>query len=205
MLCTLAQLKLRLGIGSADQTQDALLAQIITGVSAELAGAEGAGRPLEEAEIVEHFSVDGIYCEAIYTRAWPIVSVDEVLETWDGDWEGADELVADDDYWIEAAAGAIHRLGWWLPGRAAIRATYTAGYVPAETAADGEFEIADGQVLIPADITEAAIVQAVHSYQRRTSPGMTGESVQGASVNYYATQGLLPGVKAIMQRYRRAM
>ena len=58
---------------------------------------------------------------------------------------------------------------------------------------------------LPGDINEAAIQQSQFYFERRLSLGKTSEGVMGASVNTYAQDTLLPGVRETMRRYCRAM
>ena len=53
------------------------------------------------------------------------------------------------------------------------------------------------------DIVEAALQQSSFTFQRRTSLGLSSESVQGASISAYASDRLLPGVRQTMRRYAR--
>ena len=60
--------------------------------------------------------------------------------------------------------------------------------------------------LLPADLTEAALQQAGYFWQRRSALGMSGAGAgQGGSFSAYAQDDLLPGVQAIVARYRSFM
>ena len=58
---------------------------------------------------------------------------------------------------------------------------------------------------LPGDINEAAIQQAQFYFERRLSLGKTSEGIMGASVNTYAQDTLLPGVRETMRRYARVL
>jgi len=58
---------------------------------------------------------------------------------------------------------------------------------------------------LPGDINEAAIQQSQFYFERRLSLGKSSEGVMGASVNTYAQDDLLPGVRETMRRYARVL
>jgi|GEM_PF-3484280 len=64
------------------------------------------------------------------------------------------------------------------------------------------WEVLDG-LWVPDDLVDAAIKQSIHEFNARRTPGVSGESVQGANVSMDPAGGLLPGVKAVLERYRR--
>jgi len=63
--------------------------------------------------------------------------------------------------------------------------------------------LAAGEVPLPDDVTEAAIQQTCFYFQRKAELGLTGQSVQGASISTYARDELLPIVAQTMKRYGR--
>jgi hypothetical protein len=201
MLCTIDQVRRRLGIAGSDSAVEETLAEIVRAVSGEFCGPEGACRELEEANRTEYYDVEW-GTSSLFLRVWPVVRIDEIREAVLGDWESV-PAVPDSAWFFTAAGRVVRRWGPWLPGPQTVRVRYTAGYVPAEVAAAGGFGLMEGQAPVPADLAEAAIQQAVNNYNRRTAPGVTGEAVGGANVTFWAPQGLLPGVKATLQKYRR--
>jgi hypothetical protein len=56
---------------------------------------------------------------------------------------------------------------------------------------------------LPPDINEAAIQQTQFYFTRRLSLGQSSGGIQGASVQSYAQDDLLPGVRETMRRYAR--
>ncbi|HUU11239.1 MAG TPA: hypothetical protein VM431_11975 [Phycisphaerae bacterium] len=60
-------------------------------------------------------------------------------------------------------------------------------------------------VLLPGDVVEACLVQAGFQWQRRSRLGRSGESSRGGSVSHEARDELLPGVRTVMDRYRRLL
>ena len=58
---------------------------------------------------------------------------------------------------------------------------------------------------LPPDINEAAIQQSQFYFTRRLSLGQSSGGIQGASVQSYAQDDLLPGVRETMRRYQRVL
>ncbi len=208
-LCTVDQVKQRLGMPASDSRDDDVLATIVAGVSGRMAGAEGCGRPLEQQTLVQTYSPDTTDCRVLWTRVWPIVSVSELLERYTPlvAWGNAETLTEDTDFEVDAERGGLLRLGLpWSRGDRTVRVTCTAGYVPPSTSeADGWGGLSAGEVLLPGDLVEAAIAQAVNDFQRRRNPGATGQSAAGGNVSWQTPEGLLPGVRDVCGRYRRLM
>jgi len=131
MLATLAELKARLGItGSGD---DAALTLLLRAVSARLAiecGRVHGGRPcLEKTDLVWTALKVHPGQGHLWLPAWPIVSVEEVVEAVLGAFDEADELAADEDYQVDAERGALLRIACdWLWGDRTVRVTYVGGY-----------------------------------------------------------------------------
>jgi len=201
MLCTLAQFKTRYDVTGTGH--DALITQILTGVSAQLAAEAGRisqGVPaLEKTTLTETITVSDERLATIILACRPVVSITSVKEAFYGDHADADALVENEDYQIDKPLGLLHRIGYWLCGRLTVQVVYIGGYVSAgDTPGDGE-------TALPDDIVEAALDQAGFVYQRRMSKGLTSESVQGGSISAYAQDKLLPGVAATMRRYRRLL
>lgn len=62
-----------------------------------------------------------------------------------------------------------------------------------------------GERPLPDEIRGAAIQQTAFVFQRRKSLGLAGQSVQGASMQIYGRDELLPNVRQVMRRYNRMM
>jgi hypothetical protein len=207
-LCTRSQVKLRLGIGDAETGYDSVIDQLRDGVSAVMAGPAGAGRELEQTDLVEVYSIDDPVAWAIWLRCWPVVAVSEVLERWDAAdlWADLTALTADTDYQVDAASGLLLRVGVrWPRGLQSVRVTYEAGYVTPDTQAGAGWELGDGETIMPADLVEAAIAQCVHAFNRRKDPAAASAGVAGGNVSLGGVEaaGLLPGVIEVCRRYRR--
>lgn len=147
-LCSLSQLKLRLGIGTADTEDDDLLAGIITGVSGQMAGAAGRNHRglncLEKSDFTEEISVPEAATPHIWVAAWPIVEITEIKEAWAKGWDDADALTEDTDFLVNYANGCLTRVGRWLSGTLTVRVKYTGGFTPCEPwASGGDYEVDD--------------------------------------------------------------
>lgn len=199
-LCTLSQVKTRLSIPDSESGYDALLTGIIAGVSEQMAGSAGAGRPLEQGSFVHAINVLDAQAAAIWLPVWPIVDVDEVLERpagLVGTWTDATELTEDDEFSWNAESGLLVRVaGYWPTGLQSVRVSYDAGYVAAGgTPQTGEFAM-------PSDIIEAAVQQCVHVYAKRDNPGIGGGGAGGANA-YYPAIGIEPARDPIRSTRRR--
>lgn len=199
MLCTLAQFKARYDVeGSGD---DAMITQILTGVSAQLAAACGricqAAPCLEKTSLTELITVHDDRVHTLMLSAFPVISITSVKEAFYGAFDDADALVENEAYQLHPQLGLLYRIGYWLRGRLTVQVVYSGGHTPA-----GD-EVGAGEIALPDDIVEAALQQAGFTWQRRASLGLTGESVQGGSISAYAQDKLLPGVAETMRRYRR--
>jgi len=214
LVCSLAQFKTRYGFqGEAD---DEAILQVLRGVSAQIAGACGrvwGGQAcLLKAERIHTIQVTLPNDPILYLPAWPVVDVDEVIEALYGAFDAEDELVADEDYALDAEHGTLERIGGgWLFGLrsvavagGAVRVTYTAGYTSPSESEGAGYVAAAGEVLLPADLVEAGLQQSGFAWQRRSALGLAGGSAgQGGSASWSAEDDLLAGVKAVCQNYRR--
>ena len=210
-LCTRSQVKLRLDIADGETAYDAVIDAIRDGVSALIAGAEGAARDLEQADLIEVRNVPDPVSRALWLHCWPVVAIAEVLERSGASelWADLTALTADTDYQVNAASGLLLRASsWWPQGLQVVRISYEAGYVTPDTQAGVGWTIAAGEVVMPADLVEAAVQQAVHVFQRRRDPAQLGGGTAGGNIYTAASLGaaeLLPGVAAVARRYRRVM
>jgi len=194
MLCTLANLKAHLGIGAADTEYDAVLTKIIGAVSAELARiagrvANGAACLELQTGLVLTLNVPRDRTQTIYLPCYPVKEISEIKEALFGEFAAATALTANTEYQLEAAVGGLWRVGYWLRGVQTVRVTWTGGYV----AAGGT--PAAGETALPADIEGWATIQCAHEFLRRTTPGASGQSAQGANVSWIGAVDLLPIVR----------
>ena len=235
-LCTLAQVKTQVGISGSGS--DAVLTQLIAGVSAAMARDAGrvwGGSPcLEKTTLTQLLTVGEDRTRTLWLAAWPVVSITEIKEAAYEGFADVDALTVAEDYQLDSPLGAIHRIGWWLKEINSVRVSYIGGYTRADAWASGtayttgdvvsygsavytctsavtgttappsdaaHWTLATGQTALPDDLVTAALRQVAHEFQHRASPGMRGEAVQGASINFHADDRLLPGVRAACAGY----
>ena len=128
--CTVDQVKVRLGIASADTTQDAVIAQIILGVSDRFSGAEAAGRDLG-IQTVRNYLFDLPYrSQHIWLpTAYPVVAITSIKEAMFGQFDSYPELVENTDFQLNRLSGKITRIGLqWFRGTGTVRITWQGGY-----------------------------------------------------------------------------
>ena len=205
-LCTLANVKLLLGIG--DTTKDTLLEMLITKASAAICA--HTGRVLKRATYTaEPYAVNGqLY---LYLRQWPIQTLTSVTL-------GGVVLTVNEDYYLsaaDAAAGRLYRPQGWsgkyltrglvpdaYEGDRDILITYEAGYYLPD---DGEYEAGAADSL-PADlqaIAEAAVCGRYGAIQKGAD-GLT--SIKEGQVAYTFAEGgslLSNDLKKALSSYRR--
>lgn len=111
----------------------------------------------------------------------PIDTVTDLREDEDGDF-GTDAVIDAEDYFVNKELGQIELRGGatFLGGPGSVQVTYSGGYK----------SVGD----VPMQLRMAATEQVAYSYQRRSSMGVTSESVNGMSVTRYVTE-LLPAFK----------
>ena len=239
MLATVAQVKARLGIGSADTEHDAVLAAMLANASDLMA--RDAGRVWDGVARLEYSSLVWLASPAprthvLYLPAWPVAAISEIKEAFYEEFSEADALVENTGYQCLDGAGKLIRIGFWLPGDLTVRVTYTGGYTYAAPWSTGSayaigdvagyggcvytcsdtlaesatvppsdtdhWTVAAGQRPVPGELTELAIVQTQHWFQRKGAVGLRSEAVQGASTVYEPID-LLPAVRRALTRYRR--
>jgi hypothetical protein len=212
-LCTLANVKLLLGIG--DTTQDTMLEALITRASAAICA--HTGRVLKRATYTsEPYAVNGqLY---LYLRQWPIQTLTSVTL-------GGVVLTVNEDYYMSAADAAQGRIykpdGWngamltrglvpdYYEGDRDILVTYTAGYyLPDDVtvAPATAHYVAGAADSLPADlqaIAEAAVCGRYGATQKGAD-GLT--SMKEGQVAYTFAEGgslLSNDLKKALSSYRR--
>ena len=199
-LCTLAQLKTQLKIGTADTEHDTFLTQLIAGVSAAMARAAGriygGGVCLEKSALTVLLSPES-RMQTLWLPAWPVVTITEVKEAVFGGFDDVDALVENEDYQVNKWIGGLYRIGFWLAGVNTVRVSVTGGYTAAG-ATPGT-----GETALPGDVVNAAIRQVIREFNIRATPGYQAESVQGSSVSWSADDTLLSGVRDICEGLAR--
>ena len=119
---------------------------------------------------------------------FPLVSVASVHESTDGEFDSG-ALLETDDYFVNTTEGRVELRGGsqFVGGPGSVQVIYTAGY--------------EDIGFVPMDLRMAATQQVAYSYQRRSSGGITSESVNGMSVTRFV-EDLLPQLKQAIDKYQ---
>lgn len=175
----------------ADTSKDAVLAQIITGVSARIE--RYLNRHVEAVERVEFYDLD-FGQRRIFLRGYPVTEVDSIYnDPIDQDF-AASSLIAADDYVTDLTNGVVSfHLTRPLTGPRALKVTYTGGMGANAAAFITAFP----------EIALAAEWQVVHEFHNRNAPGASSVSIGGASVALVSGLDLLPIVKQALDGHRR--
>ncbi len=192
-ICTLADVKDRLGLGTTEY--DSVINRIIAGVEAIFDSYTMRKLILNDEDETLYWTGSG--GQRIILPRYPIVSITSIKEAIDWNFADADALVENTDFRI-VAERFLYRAGLRWPMREdSIEIKYKGGYVPAGQS-PGENETA-----MPADLREAAILQATFIYERRNSISQSANSFQGGSVTFSEKMDLLPMVKNVLDNYKR--
>jgi len=196
LVCTLAEIRIRLGLAVGDTNDDEMLHSIIKGVSAVFDRFCNRNLILNTTDATEYYS-GGI--QKISLSRYPVVSITSVTESADWDWDNETALTADDDYHLMTDRGILHRASSrWLGGNETVRVVYKGGYNPAaDTPGTGETGL-------PYDIEESALLQSMFTYKRRDDLGLSSVSAMGGSISKFSAIKLLPEVENIFKAYRRS-
>lgn len=194
-LCTLTDVRNRVGIETAETTDDDSIRDIIRGVSGQFDMHCNRSLLLNSSDVTELY--DGSR-KRIKTDRYPIVSITSLKESVDYDFTNATALTADTDYHSNDEEGTLYKMGGSFVGKdESVQLIYKGGYVGPNGTASG------GETALPDDIREAAILQAVFTYQRRGDVGLTSVSADGVSISKFSSMALLPIVKQTLNKYKR--
>lgn len=195
LICTLADIKERLGISSADN--DITINTIIAGIEAIFNEYTDRILLLNATETTEYYNGGSQWLQL---RRYPIVSITSIKEAPDYDFASVDALEANSDYRLvkNGDKGILYRLYTnWYQSPDAIQVIYKGGFCAAGvTPAAGEF-------ILPADMREAAIEQACFIFKRRKDLGLAAVGFQGGSISKFSQIELLPNVRQILAHYKR--
>ena len=202
-LCTLTDVKDRLGIRAADTDYDQLINRLIASMTARFEKyCHGRRFILNAADETEYFTGCGRYLQL---DRYPIVSITSIKQAYDYDFTSATALTEDTDFRIVKKGkagnkGIIYKINSaWLEKEDIIQVVYKGGFCPAgQTPGAGEFALAD-------DLREAAIVQSAFDYKRKDDLGLASISAEGGSISKFETYGLLKAVRVILDSYKKAL
>lgn len=200
MLTQLATVKTRLGIQTADVTDDAILTNAILAVSARFEN--DCNRTFGYAQnVIEEFGGDET---EIRCRFYPIDLTQAItfqflqtLQTNSSQPTGWQSPTDPPDYIVrrDCVISLSSQLADW---RSQARVTYSGGYI----LPDGS-SAAGATVPLPDDLQQSAVEQVCYWYQNRNRLGLVAVSGEGGSISQYAQLDLLPSVKAVLRNYIR--
>jgi hypothetical protein len=184
-LTTLTAVKLHLGI--TDESDDALLTQLINEASDDIAG--NCNRTLtRETRTAEKYIGDG--SPDIYLELYPVESIASV--TIDG--------LAVTDYELTAKSGRLFRENGW-DYDATILVTYTGGYrLETVAAVTGPPAVAEIPRTMPYDLESACKLWVSAAYNSRGSEHLSEEAIGPLKSVFWPEQ---PAIKSITNKYRK--
>ncbi len=182
-LATLADARSFTGKAAAETTHDTIIEMLIDGVSVDFNSYVGR-RLLEQTETTVY--LDGNGRTILQLPRWPVTSIAAVTE---------DDIALtagdDDDYLLYSTSGQLRRVGtvWTVGLKNVVLTTYKAGYT-LDT--------------LPKDLKLAALTEIARRYQEFNlkSWGELSRSMGDGSVSKRDHEQFLPGVKAVLDRYR---
>jgi hypothetical protein len=194
-ICTLADVKDRLGITSTDY--DLVISRIISGIGSLFDTVTGRSLIVNAADVTEYYK--GL-SPLLVVKRYPIVSITSITEALDYDFSNATALVANTDYRLtdDGAGGILHRIyTYWPDVPDAVQVVYRGGYCSAgQTPGSGE-------TAMPNDLREAAIEQASFIFKRKDDIGLTSVAFDGGSIGKSSPMKLLPMVEQTLKPYWR--
>jgi hypothetical protein len=194
LLCTLADVRARLGKADADTDDDAMLNSIIQGVSAAIDTFCNRTFVVNSTDATEYY--DGGTCK-LYLPRFPVVSITSVTESSGYDWDNDTALTANEGYRLNER-GILYRVGTrWLSGNETTRVVYRGGYTAAGSTPG------TGETAMPNGVQEAAIVQTVYMFNQRDNLGLSSVGAIGANFTKFTEDKLLPEVQGMLKAFRR--
>jgi len=148
-------------------------------------------RKFLKATRTEYFNIDRNQTHIRVSR-YPITSVANVWEDYTGQYSGDLNNTRADEYdaLSRANKGIIScRYRPWTKGFSSVKVTYTGG-------------LAVNVGGLPSDLRQSVARQVSYLYQKRSSLGVTGESIAGSSITL-TSPDLLPDVKEVWASYKK--
>jgi len=195
MICTLADVKTRLGLG--DTEYDDIINPILDGIDSIFDAETSRTLIAPAADVTETCTGCGRY---LSLPAYPLISITSIVESYDHDFTAGTTLTAGSDYWQMSSGinGILYRSGVsWIPVPDCIQVIYRAGYCAAGVTPEA------GEHALPGDLREAGIQQASLIFKRRDDIGLSSHGFDGGSINKFQQVDLLPLVKKTLKKYRR--
>lgn len=189
-LTTLARVKAYLKIDTTNTQQDALLTQLITGVSTR--AEQYMGRMTEIDDYVEYLDVEFPGQKRFHLSTFPVTAVSEVNYDPDGDYESGDAL-STSDFRVNLTRGQVHVRTWLARAFQGLRISYTGGMASDTAEFITAFE----------EITDAIDKQVAYEFQRRRDIGLSSVSGAGGTITQYPLKEFIPLTKAVLDKHRR--
>ena len=186
-LTTAARVKERLGLTASDTSEDAIIASLITRVSAE---AEVLmNRHAESTSRTVQLTVDD--WQTLSLPGYPITSVTSIHNDADRNF-GAETLIATSDYYVESASGLIFFEVGLVRGPGVMQVIYTGGMSDSTANFIAAFP----------DIAEAVDQRVSQLWQRRSEVGVSSVATGQGSVSAQ-TVDWIPDALRVIDSYRR--
>jgi hypothetical protein len=194
-ICTLADVKDRLGITTAEY--DIAINRIIVSLADLFDRYTNRNLIITTLPVTEYYFAAGPW---LRVKRYPLVTLTSIKESYSYDFDNAVALVEDTDYRLvdDGAKGLIFRLaGIWPYLPDSIQVIFRGGYTAAgQTPAAGE-------VALPNDLRDAAIMQTSFIFKRRLDIGLISQSSDGGSISSFSAMDLLPLVKQTLDNNKR--
>lgn len=193
-ICTLADIKDRMGLTNTDH--DSTINRLILGVE-QMFDNETRRKLLQNTlDETEYYTGQGPHLQL---RRYPVISITSIVVSYDYTFNET-ALTENTDYRLinNGKKGVIYRVySDWSSLEDSIQIAYRGGYCPAgQTPGTGE-------IVMPADLREAAIEQVCFLFQRRNDLGLAGVSFEGGSMSKFSSIKLLPLVEDVLKKHRR--
>ncbi len=153
MLCTVNDIKQRLGLAAEDTRHDETIERIVLGFTARAERFCGRGLIVPAAEVTETYTGG---TQMIQLERYPVVSIASVKESYGAAFDTLEPLTAGQQWRLlrTGRTGVLLRQFTVWPGRIdAVQVVYRGGYCAAGATPEGD------EIALPADLREAAICQ----------------------------------------------
>lgn len=196
---TAARVKVLLGIGVADTSQDSFLGQLITATSSRFD--QEMRRHSTQSSRTEVYPVK--FSRRLVTlKGAPVTTVSTVKISDTTDFTTATTLVVNDDYIVEQDAGVLRLLTQGTPFTAGMNGRPIAPYY-LQVVYTGGFATSQANLASAyPDLAEAADLQVAYLHRRRLTPG-GNLSVGDSSTQYTKDYNLLDEVRETLAKYKR--
>jgi hypothetical protein len=193
LICTLADVKDRLGLGD---DFDTVITHIITSTEGIFNTETRRTLIVTEEDVTEYFTLEGNYLQL---DRYPVVGITSIKYALDYVFDNADTLVVNEDYRLmKQGKNGIIYFPYGIAGPPdSLQIIHRGGFCSAgQTPGEGEFAMDSG-------LRELAILQSSFLFKRKDDIGLSGVSSQGGSISKFSDMELLPLVKNELEKYYR--